>query len=290
MRKGMKLLCAGVLMGIGSFGARGQLVEPESIYAPPSPPQENAGVNEGAVHFNLAVGYFTDYVYRGLELLEPPGAEDRTNLQVNARLSFDLGKLPHPFVGVFVNVADSDPTSTFQEVRPYLGAEWTIRPLIISGGHNAYLYPDRDQLETSEFWGKIQIDDSYFFRTDQPIFSPYIYGAYDYDRYNGWYLEAGISHDFVIEDTGLTLTAEAHASYVRGIDLFDGTGGLEKVAGFQHYQIGLIADYSLNTLLNISRRYGQWSFQGFLYYTDNIEDDLIATTQLWGGAGIMFRY
>jgi hypothetical protein len=62
------------------------------------------------------------------------------------------------------------------------------------------------------------------------------------------------------------------------------------VRGFQHYQIGLIGDYSLNTLLNVSKRYGEWSIEAYLYYTDGLDNDLLSTTQIWGGAGIMFRY
>ncbi|WP_428936807.1 hypothetical protein [Fontivita pretiosa] len=275
-----------------------QPAAPESIYEPPSPPRGDEGVNEGAVHFDLSVGYFTDYVFRGIELSELPSfnpssqtdAEDFANLQVASQLSWDLGKLPHPFIGVFVNFAESDPVSSFQEIRPYFGAEWTVRPVKLTAGHNTYLYPDRDEFETSEVFARIQLDDSYFLSSEKPLLSPYIYGAYDYDRYNGWYLEAGVTHDFPIEETGLTLTAEAHVAYVRGIDLFDATAGAKETTGFQHYQIGLLANYSLNHLLNVSSRYGEWSLQGFLYYTDGIDNDLRANTQLWGGAGIMFRY
>jgi hypothetical protein len=267
-----------------------QLSQPESVYAPLMPPRDDEGVNMGGVHFDLTVSYFTDYVYRGIELFEPIGGEDRASLQIAAKLAFDLGKLPHPFIGVFVNYSDSDPISSFQEIRPFFGATWTIRPLILSAGHNTYLYPDRDDFQTSELWGEIEIDDSFFFRTENPIFSPYFYGAYDYDLYNGWYLEAGVKHEFVIEDTGLTLTANAHVAYVRGINFFATSPTQEDINGFQHYQLGLIASYSLNHLLNFPKRYGEWSFEGYVNYTDGLEDDLHSETQLWGGAGIRFSY
>src|SRR5262245_40099765 len=96
---------------------------PDSVYAPPSPPRPEEGINQGGVHFDLGVAYMTDYVYRGIEIFETPGGEDRPNLQIDAKLSFDLGKLPHPFIELFVNYADSDPISTFQEIRPNLGLE-----------------------------------------------------------------------------------------------------------------------------------------------------------------------
>jgi hypothetical protein len=323
MRNGMSVLCAGILMMGGMVASPVQaqqkattqpslpLVDvkpfvplnlaleggPESVYAPPTPPPENSGVNEGAVHFDLFVGYFTDYVYRGIELFEPPGAEDRANMQIDSKLSWDLGKFPHPFVAVFVNYADSDPVSSFQEVRPTVGLEWNIRPLILSGGNTTYIYPDRNEFETSEAWGKIKIDDSYFLHREAPLLSPYVLVAYDYDLYNGWYVEAGVSHDFVVEDTGLTITAQASAAYVHGMQLYTPNYGTPQYVpnkdrddGVQHYQLGLIADYSLNKLLNFTDRYGDWSVQGFVYYTDGIDDNLSSTTQIWGGAGIKFKY
>src|SRR2546425_9224706 len=72
----------------------------ESVYAPPAPANPDQGINEGGVHLDLTVNYMTDYVYRGIEVLEPPGYEDRPNLQFDGMLSFDLGRTPHPFVGL----------------------------------------------------------------------------------------------------------------------------------------------------------------------------------------------
>jgi hypothetical protein len=270
----------------------------ESVYAPPVPPSEEEGTNQGAVNLDLTVRYMTDYVYRGIDRAEPfPGSsfggghEDAPNLQFDGSVSFDLGKLPHPFVGAFVNVYDSDPISRFQEVRPFFGVEWTLRPLILEAGHQNYIFPERDELSTAEVYGKITFDDSWLFRTEQPILSPYIYGAYDYDLYNGWYFEAGISHDFAIEDTGIVLTAVADIAYVRGYQLFLLNPAVDDDdTGFQHYDLGLIGRYSLNTLFNIPKRYGDFSIEGYLYYTDNIDQQLRADTQIWGGMGIRFQY
>lgn len=267
-----------------------QPAQPESIYAPPSPTRESPQVNEGAVHFDLAVSYLTDYVYRGIEIFEPPGAEDQANIQIDSKLSFDLGKLPHPFIQVFVNVAESDPISTFQEIRPIVGFDWFLRPLIFSAGHTTYFYPDRDDFQTNEIWGRIEIDDSYFLNSSEPLLSPYILAAYDYDLYNGWYFEAGVSHDWEFEDFGLVITAQAHAAYIHGMQLFTTPTGGGEDNGFQHYQVGLIGTYSLNKLFNFSTRFGTWSLQGFIYYTDGIDEDLAASDQVWGGTGILFQY
>src|SRR5437660_588870 len=74
------------------------LPEDQSVYAPPAPPREDEGINAGGVHVDLVVRYLTDYVYRGIDHSEVGGNEDAPNLQFDGKLSFDLGKLPHPFV------------------------------------------------------------------------------------------------------------------------------------------------------------------------------------------------
>jgi hypothetical protein len=278
----------------------------DSVYAPPEPYVPNTGINEGGVKFNLDVSYLTDYVFRGVDEGEriantrasgdttgrpnaDPGHEDSANIQVDSGMKFDLGKAPHPFIGVFVNTFNADPESRFQEIRPYIGLEWTLRPVIFTVGHNTFIYPDRDELNTAEVFGKISLDDSYFFRTDDPILSPYVFAAYDYDTYDGLYMEAGIEHDFIIEGTGVVLTAQACLAYVNSYDRYEKPGSNDNT-GLQHYQLGLIGSYRLNPLLGIPARYGEWTFKGYLYYTDKIEDNLEADRQIWGGAGIGFSY
>jgi hypothetical protein len=256
----------------------------ESVYAPPTPPAEDNGYNAGAVHTDIDVSYFTNYVYRGVDQFD-----STFNLQFLGKMSFDLGKAPHPFIGIFTNVAESDPTSNFQEIRPYFGADWTVRPLTFTAGLNTYIYPNREDMQTAEFFGKLTLDDSYFTRRDQPLLSPYIMAAYDYDKYNGWYVQAGLEHAFIFADTGLTLTASAAVAYVSGLSQYAvSTGGND--SGFQHYQVGLEAKYSLNTLLNVPRRYGEWTLQGYLFYTNGLRNDLKADTLLYGGGGIGFSY
>jgi hypothetical protein len=261
---------------------------PDSIYAPAAPPREDEGVNEGAVHLDLTVRYMTDYVYRGIDHSEVGGREDAPNLQFDGKLDFDLGKLPHPYVGLFVNVYDSDPISRFQEVRPVIGFDWLIKPLTFSGGNITYLFPERDEQNTSEAFASVSLDDSFLFSTERPIFSPYAFAAYDYDLYNGWYFELGAKHDFVFEDTGFVLTLVADFAYVYDNSQYLRTGTND--SGFQHYDVGLIGNYSLNTLFNFPRRYGEFFLQGYLYYTDGIDNDLRSDTQIWGGVGINLKY
>jgi hypothetical protein len=261
----------------------------DSVYAPPDAPRDDLGVNNGGVNFALNFWYLTDYVYRGIDHSETGGHEDSPNAQFDAALKFNLGKLPHPFLGVFVNVFNADPVSRFQEIRPYLGLDWTIKPLNIQIGQNTYLYPEREETNTAEFYGKLTFDDSILFGTERPVFTPYIYAAYDYDLYNGAYFELGISHDFVWEDYGVVITPIARLSYVTTNQLYAATlGGPD--SGFQHYDVGMVCSYSINRFFEIPERFGEWSLLGQIFYTDNIHNELRADTQVWGGVGIGFRY
>ena len=274
--------------------------QPDSIYpdANELPIRPVEGVNQGGVHLSLTVNYMTDYVYRGIDRSEVgsidptetgSASEDAPNLQFDGRLTFDLGRLPHPFVGAFVNVFNDDPVSRFQEVRPVVGFDWRLKPVLITAGWQTYIFPERDDYNTAEAFARLVLDDSFIFHTDGPIFSPYVFAAWDYDLYEGYYFEAGVTHDFAIEGTGMTITAQADVAYVSGNGYFSSVIGGED-SGFQHYDLGLIGTYSLNVPLNISRRFGEWKLRGYLFYTDGIETGLRADTQLWGGMGITFDY
>jgi len=268
--------------------------ESDTAYAPPSPPREEEGVNNGGVNVEFDFSYLTDYVYRGVSHNQAVGGNRHAaNFQAAAELTFNLGKLPHPYVGVFSNVNDSDPVSRFQEILPYFGAEYTLRPVIMKVGLNSYLYPEREQLNpspnTSEVYFKFTLDDSYFFLTPQPILSPYIFAAYDYQRNKGWYIEMGLKHDFIFEDWGFTLSPFADVAYISNFAqqfILVGT----QDSGFQHYDVGLIGSFGVSNFFKMPPRYGQFLLQGYLTYTGRFSNQTLANTELWGGVGLVFKY
>jgi hypothetical protein len=278
----------------------------ESIYEPPGPPREEEGTNQGGANFGLRVSYLSDYVYRGIDQSErlatldetgafvpgaDAGAEDAPNLQFDGSITLNLGRLPHPVAGVFANVFNDDPVSRFQEIRPYFGLDWDLRPLRIQAGQISYIYPEREKVNTNEIWASVTFDDSRLWRTERPLLAPYVYGAYDYDLFDGFYLEAGVRHQFELEDTGIMVTAVADIAYVINQRRFtDFTSARPEDSGFQHYDIGLTGRYNLNSQFNISRRYGTFTLEGYLYYTDNIDTGLRADTQVWGGVTVGFKY
>jgi hypothetical protein len=264
--------------------------EDESVYAPPAAPRENTGMNFGGVNLDVVVTYLSDYLYRGVDQTNFPSRSKQPDVNFDARLEFNTGKLPHPFVGLFVNEFSDDPVSRFQEIRPYGGLEWTIRPFIFDAGVTSYIYPEREKFNTSEAFVKATFDDSILWKSEKPIISPYGFAAYDYDKNNGWYFEAGMKHEFVIEDTGITLTFFGDVGYINGIKqqfIFVN----QKRFGFSHYDVGLVGTYSLNQLFHAGKRYGEWTLNGYLTYTAALNAPQIqGDTKVWGGVGIGFKY
>jgi hypothetical protein len=263
--------------------------EPDDVYLRPTGPTEEQLTNQGGVHFSLDVTYFTTYMYRGVDQSTPPIKNEHA-LQFDSRLSFDLQKLPHPFIGVFSNIFNQDKVSRFEEVRPYAGLEWTIRPITLSTGFTGYIFPNREGVDTQEVWTKIALDDSRFFHTDLPFFAPYVFGAYDFNKYKGFYVEAGIKHDILIGDTGVILSLVGDFAYVAHNRYFKGVGPNAVETGLQHYDAGTILTYDLDNLLHIPTRFGHWELKGYLYYTGAVEAGIRGDSRIWGGGGLNFRY
>jgi len=136
----------------------------------------------------------------------------------------------------------------------------------------------------------IGIDDAAVFHTAHPFISPYIFGAYDFDKYDGFYIEVGIHHDFEIANTGLVLTGIADVAYVAHNKYFLFDPAHPQTTGWQHYDLGMEATYDLKGLLGIPRRYGTWELKGYLFYTNGIESQLKGDTRIWGGVGVSFKY
>jgi hypothetical protein len=266
-----------------------QVDDPPNVYPEIMPSGEEQQMNSGGVSVGLEVDWLTDYVFRGIDQ-NTPGRRPENALQFDVNATFDLGKLPHPFIGLFVNVFNTDPISRFEEVRPYFGLDWNLRPFDMKVGFNAYIHPNRKSLDTQEVFSSVTLDDSMLFNTVKPVFSPYVYGAYDSDLYRGFYIEAGLQHDFEFEDIGLTLTPKGDVAYVVNDPFFEGLHANPRNYGLQHFDTGLTGTYSLNHLFNVNHRYGEWDVKGYLFYTAGIDKRVRSDTLIWGGVGLEFKY
>jgi len=291
----MRLLAATAVLSLllATPAVRGQvdsdpLAEvPETVYGQPPLRTPGTGYNDGALNLAIYGLYRTDYVFRGLELFDDTvGGEDDVNLGFEGDRVLDLGRLPDPFVRIITNTAEGDSVSEFQIIRPTVGLTFANDLFDLVVGHQSYTYPDRDELDTAEVIALLAIHGAWLAGGEGAFLGPYLFVAHDYDAFDGTYFEAGVRRDFRVGESSLRLGYEAHVAYVESLpELFGGDG-----RGFQHYELGLRAGYDLNQLLNISRRFGRWSLEGEIHYTDGLADDLVAETQIWGGGGIGFRY
>lgn len=258
---------------------------------PSSPPEwGDQHLNNGGTHFSLDFAYANKYVYRGLDHDIVATHGNSLNLLIDGRLEFDFGKYPHPFVELFTNIYDADPISRFQEIRPIVGADWNLRPFDLELENIDYIYPDREAFNVPEIDTKITLDDSLLFHTTKPIFSPYILGAYVYQKNQGWYLEFGLKHDFAFQDLGLVITPEVNVGWISGLNQQFVIVNPVHNTGWQHFEFGVTISYSLNVLLNVSKRFGEFDVKGYGFYDDRLSTYITASNAVWGGIGLGFKY
>src|ERR1700722_11180319 len=103
-------------------------------------------------------------------------------------------------------------------------------------------------------------------------------------------MEAGVTHDFPFEDLGLTVSLQADLAYIIGYQQQFVFINTLHDTGFQHYDLGLKVDYSLNHLFNLGDRFGEFDAVASIFYTGSMDGDLTATNVLWGGVGLAFKY
>ncbi len=247
-------------------------------------------VNNGKVHFTFDFAYSNRYLYRGVDQDAVASHSNSLNLLFDGKLEFDLDKYPHPYVEVFTNIYDSDPVSRFQEVRPILGVNWDLKPFDLDLSEISYIYPERESYNYPEIDFKITLDDNLLLNTERPVLSPYVLGAFEYQKNEGWYVETGVKHDFVFEDWGLVVTPQACVAWISGRQQMFVFINTIKSTGWQHLEVGLNISYSLNKLLNVSTKYGEFDVKGYGFYDDKLSDQVTASNAFWGGIGLGFRY
>jgi len=138
--------------------------------------------NNGGAHFSLDFAYANKYIYRGIDHDSVATHGNSLNLLFDGRLEFDFGKYPHPFVELFTNVFDADPLSRFQEIRPIVGADWDLKPFDVQLSSVNYIYPERETFNVPEVDIKLTLDDYLLLNTDRPFLSPYVLGAFEYQK------------------------------------------------------------------------------------------------------------
>ena len=252
------------------------------VYAPPMLERDDAPAADVRellpLHGNVTIGVATDDVFRGVEL--NPSA-DGAHAQLSARLTLgDDGLGPRPFAGVVADAA-GDGGFALQSLRPAAGVEVVGEWGTVALGHRSLLFPDGG-LDTNEVFVESAVSEYY------SLFQPFGLVAYDYDRYDGLYAEAGLRVALAKPTDNLGLNIEVVTGYAQDYGLLAGPDGDD--TGFAHYRLGVSARYGLNELLNLPRDRGEWSVLGEIGYVDGLDGRLRADTQVFGGVSLSVRF
>jgi hypothetical protein len=258
--------------------------KPVEVYAPPTFRREAAVVAEQGpdVAGEASIGWASDYVFRGVEPVEPGGREDVGHVPVAGRLELD-GAV-RPWVGLVTDFAD-DNGFAVQVVRPAAGVAWDVGAVEVDLWHESFLYPDVGEPNTNEVAARLT------FVGDRealapPRLQPFALAAYDYDAHDGLYLELGTRLRLTPPESDLALHVEALAAYVHDHEYF----AADDDTGWQRYDVSLLASYELNELLNLPQRRGTVTLDARLTYTGGLDDDLQADEQLHGGVGLRWAF
>ena len=269
---------------------------PETVYSPPGGPAAATEPQGPRLNWELTLGYASGYVYRGIDhsatIGDTPAISEEAggaSFQFSGRLTLDSGGPWQAFVEVFSNYWDSDPTSTWQEVRPTVGLQWQSKLSSITMGATGYIYPNRAGDNTNEVFIRVDANDGAILEQEQPILNPYALIAYDLDASGGWYGELGVSHNWAIPGIGLTVTPVARLAYTYRLDEAFIFSTNRSGSGWQHADLGLQLSYQINTLLNLPESDGKWTLGAFIFQTEHLADATLGDSLTWGGINLTWK-
>ncbi|MDZ4785381.1 MAG: hypothetical protein SGJ02_04815 [bacterium] len=156
--------------------------------------QAIAQEDDNSFTLGLTTDLNSDYMWRGLNLY------DGISVQPALDANYSLGEMGSIGANVWAHFSAEGGRSAAEKYTEVdYTAHWdkAFDGFAISLGHIWYTYPrDSDAIEdTAEFFGSISID--------CPL-SPYIEVFKDYDLYDNYYAEVGISHTFETAALGST--------------------------------------------------------------------------------------
>ncbi len=262
--------------------------------------------------FNITYYLYSDYVFRGVNYSDYLGEHgERLNHQMSTNLIVDIAQLFKAesgsygefnfgtFLEWYAGQRALDPEkggNGWQETDYYLSWAYEVKPLHTTAtlGYNFYTYPYAHELESSEWFVKLDHNDAWLWKglwpdNEDGILNPFI--AYYHDvRYaaGGGWLEFGGSHSFEIfpnftATPGVTLAVDN-----RYLDRTLDTGdvGSTKLA---YIQYGLNVAYELSKALKIPERFGSITLSGFLYFNETVGQphrDRLIRDELFGGMSV----
>ena len=281
--------------------------------APPAPGDEDEGGQPAKflpVSFDIEYTMVSDYIWRGVNLSEYHGeGREKLNHQLDvsatAKLK-DLGLADFGAVTVGVwfeyfqgnEAQDPGADHKLQEIDYTVSWAYEVRDtaLTVEAGWIAYHYPHAtdDAHETFEVYGKVSLDDSVLFETDEPLLSPSVAYYYDYDLVNAGMLIAAVKHEFALDDLAqgtpvlrdITLTPNAAIILDnRYLDKAIGPAAghsTHRSTRLSSFDIGIEAGYDLGKALDLPEDAGKFKLSLFANYSHGLYRDLLAN-EFYGG-------
>jgi hypothetical protein len=304
--------------------------EPDPMYAE----EDDFGADERAkaIALGFAVDYtfVSDYVWRGINATEFQGEgherpchQLRFGLESDSTdwLDVDLGTVGatawFQWYGGFLAQTNGQSGDHLQQVDyslywkrnvPELGTHFELGWVYRTWPRVHDIAPDvaGDEETTYEVYVKLTFDDSAFFGTEKPVFSPYIYYGLDYDLADeGSWIELGVSHEFILADLE-PFSSAPMLNYMKvtpsaslGIDhRYLDSSTLQKISTtargtrstkFANLLLGVAFDYDLTGAMGVSEEYGTLNAGAFVYFSDALREDILNDT-LYGGVRIGYSW
>lgn len=220
--------------------------------------------------FNFTAAYDSSYMFRGVNLLDL--ATDGGNL-----LSADVNVSAYGFtLGAWYaqSINEGDDDEDYNELDLYLSYTHSLGPVDLTGGYIFYLYPKTNlsipesNYYTQEFF--VGISTSVI-----PFVTPSLNFYYDFDKYDGGYLEFKLSSSIPVIGEIVSIDPYALISYDFEYN--------SDSSDWNNFQAGITVPIHVTPNITIS---GYAAVSVPLEALDWLDDDY----EVWGGAKVGFSF
>ena len=308
------LLLMGVLATMPDVAqAEDFLTEAEEVQSKAEPVDEQYVEADGwekPIPFSFGIDYtlVSDYIFRGINFSEYAGeGREKPNHQLSVGGEVDLGE--YGAVGGSVwfewfagqeSLTPND-SSNLQEVdySAYWAYDFEQIYTSVELGWIYYSFPrlSGDADATQEWYVSLSFDDSFLFGTEESVLNPFFTLYHDFDDFGGYWMEAGVSHDFAMADMGMEdvmilKDVTVTPSLTLGIDhrwVDEALASGSPSTRLANLTYGMDVFYDLGSALEMPEQYGSIGINGFLYYSQAFRDDVL-NDEFYGGVTLSYGW
>ncbi len=231
---------------------------------------------------SFSVGYDSQYIFRGINILGGglgSGATEGGSLvwaDINyAKYGFTIGAWYAASINESPNGLGQRGTQdgTYTELDLYLSYAYDFGPVGLSAGYTYYLFPDAagpdDNTETHEFNVGI-------FSSAIPFVTPSLTFFYDFDLFEGGYLEFKLASSIPVIADKLSIDPYALVSYDFEYN--------SNTSDWNHFQAGITVPYKVTPNFTVS------GYAAVALALDAADSVGANDYEIWGGGKISFSF